>query len=171
MNDHVVSDSGPMMVFSKLNLLHLLKGLYGDVLIPFTVYEESVTQGIFQDYQDAYTLRLFLEKSTWKITKVLEIPDAILNANLDQGEKEAIALAMSKKALVLIDEELGRSVARQHNLNVKGSLGVLIEAYNKKLITLEQLKLYFEQISTRADIWISPKLCKRLLDEIEAKDN
>jgi len=35
---NVVSNAGPLMVFSKLNVLHLLKGLYGRVEFPLSVY-------------------------------------------------------------------------------------------------------------------------------------
>jgi len=33
---NVVSNAGPLMVFSKLNILHLLKELYGQVEFPFS---------------------------------------------------------------------------------------------------------------------------------------
>jgi len=37
------------------------------------------------------------------------------------------------------------------------------------LITADQLRLYFGQIEERTDIWISPALCRRLLQEILGK--
>ncbi len=38
----VVTNAGPLMVFSKLNLLHLLKELYGRVHFSKSVYDEVV---------------------------------------------------------------------------------------------------------------------------------
>ncbi|WP_413884419.1 hypothetical protein [Candidatus Desulfatibia sp.] len=87
-------------------------------------------------------------------------------ANLDRGEKESIALAVLKNALLLMDEERGRDFARQKNLSVRGSLGVLIEAYTKKLLGEDQLRFYFRQISERKDIWINPDLCVDLLERL-----
>lgn len=52
-----------------------------------------------------------------------------------------------------------------------GSLGILIEAYARKLISEDQLRLYFQQISERKDIWINPDLCVRLLEEIFGPDS
>jgi predicted nucleic acid-binding protein len=43
---NVVSNAGPLMVFSKLNALHLLKELYGQVEFPLSVYIETVSIGI-----------------------------------------------------------------------------------------------------------------------------
>ena len=57
-----------------------------------------------------------------------------------------------------MDEERGRNYARQKNLQVRGSLGVLIEAYVRELI------------SERKNIWINPDLCVRLLEEIFGHD-
>jgi len=65
------------------------------------------------------------------------------------------------------NEELGRTVAREQGLKIKGSLGVLIEAYQRKFINVEQLRFHFIQISTRKDIWISSKLCVKLLKNLE----
>jgi predicted nucleic acid-binding protein len=44
----------------------------------------------------------------WKPAREIEMPMDLLTANLDRGEKESIALALSKNALLLMDEERGR---------------------------------------------------------------
>ncbi len=167
----IVTNSGPLILFAKLNILHLIKEVYGKILFPKAVYNETVVDGIRHGFFDAYTLRLFLSQNRWNPTEVSVLPSSIVNTNLDRGEQEAIALALLKKAMVLMDEEYGRNIARQHGLKVKGSLGVLIESYRKKLITKEQLKFYFAQIGERNDIWISSKLCKCLLSQIYLKNS
>ncbi len=167
MSGIVVSNAGPLMVFSKLNLLHLFKERYRHILIPQAVYEETVINGIRYGFEDAYTLRLFLEQNNWKIHKLLHITQEIASTNLDKGEKEAIVLALTKNGLLLMDEEFGRAIAREHGLKVKGSLGILIEAYRNNLIKYEQLQFYFIQIGNRNDIWINSKLCDKLLIKIK----
>jgi predicted nucleic acid-binding protein len=47
------------------------------------------------------------------------MPMDLLNVNLDQGKKESIALALSKNAFLLMDEERGRDYARQKKLLLK----------------------------------------------------
>jgi len=163
---NVVSNAGPLIVFSKLNILHLLKELYGRVEFPFAVYKEAVQIGIRYGFSDARDLHLFLVQNQWKPTLILDIPPDLKDENLDSGEKEAIALAISKNALLLMDEERGRSFARSKNIKGLGSLGVLIEAYKKQHISEDQLRIYFHQISDRKDIWINPELCKRLLEKL-----
>ena len=65
-----------------------------------------------------------------------------------------------------MDEERGREFARKKYLSIRGSLGILIEAYEKKLISEEQLRFYFHQISQRKDIWINPDLCVHIFERI-----
>ncbi|MEA3359781.1 MAG: hypothetical protein U9R17_10330 [Thermodesulfobacteriota bacterium] len=163
---NVVSNAGPLMVFSKLNILHLLKGLYGRIEFPLSVYRETVSVGIRRGFMDAQLLNSFLVQNEWNPIKDFEISVDLRNLNLDRGEKESIALALSKNALLLMDNERGRDFARQNNLSVRGSLGVLIEAFAKKMISEDQLRFYFRQISERKDIWINPDLCVRLLEQI-----
>ena len=57
---NVVSNAGPLMVFSKLNVLHLLKELYGRVEFTFSVYIETVSIGIRRGFADAQILNSFL---------------------------------------------------------------------------------------------------------------
>jgi predicted nucleic acid-binding protein len=58
----VVSNAGPLIALAKLNLLYLLKELYGHVYIPRSVYDETVTEGMRQGHEDARTLFLFLNQ-------------------------------------------------------------------------------------------------------------
>lgn len=162
----VVTNAGPLMVFSKLNVLHLLKALYGRVHFSVSVYQETVTAGMRLGFPDARTLRLFLKQNKWLPKVANDLSADLLTLHLDRGEKESIFLALTDNALLLMDEERGRMEARERNLDVKGSLGVLIEAYRKGFIDSEQTRFYFGQIAERPDIWISPSLCARLLDEI-----
>jgi predicted nucleic acid-binding protein len=169
MSQSVVTNAGPLMALSKLNALYLLKQLYGRVEFPRAVYEETVMVGMRHGYSDAYTLLLFLRQHQWQPTHIREIPTDLLTVNLDRGEKEAIALAFSKHALLLMDEECGCKIARQKGIVVHGTLGVLIESYRKTMISEDQLRFYFKQIRERADIWISPDLCLRLLEQVFLK--
>jgi len=167
----VVANAGPLMVFSKLNLLPLMKELYGHVDFPYSVYQEIVIAGIHRGFSDAHTLNLFLTENQWKPAGIVEIPADLQAVNLDRGEKEAIALALLNDALLLIDEERARDFARQKGLATRGSLGILIQAFRKELINERQLRFYFKQIGKRKDIWISPNLCARLLEKLLKPDD
>lgn len=165
----VILNAGPLMALAKLNALHLLQKLYGQVLIPRSVYDEVVLEGLRQGYEDARTLHLFLAQVQWNPVDVDRalIPQDLLQAPLDRGERDTLALAVEMGgALVLMDETVGRKAARARGLPVRGSLGILIEAYRRGLIEDGQLRLYFDAMAHRQDIWISPALAARLLSDV-----
>jgi predicted nucleic acid-binding protein len=167
----VVSNAGPLMVLAKLNLLHLLKEVYGRVYFSGAVYAEVVQAGIRSGYQDAFTLRQFFNDSGWQPTSDVVLTVQQEAFHLDLGEKESIALALSLRGSLLMDEERGRRYARQSGLLVRGTLGTLVEAHSRGIISPDQLRLYFHQIESRPDIWISPSLTAQLLVRVLGDTN
>ena len=84
---NVVSNAGPLMVFSKLNVLHLLKELYGRVELPFSVYRETVSAGISRGFADAQILNSFFLQNNWKPAGDIEMPVDLLTANQKNTKK------------------------------------------------------------------------------------
>lgn len=72
-----------------------------------------------------------------------------------------------KADLILIDEEMARDEARIAGVKVKGTIGILMEAYKKGILPVEDLEYTIEQIKVRKDIWISKKLCDEVLEKIK----
>ncbi|MEW6368259.1 MAG: DUF3368 domain-containing protein [Acidobacteriota bacterium] len=161
----VVADAGPLIALSKLNLLPVLRLLYERVHFTGGVYDEAVTAGRRLGHEDAQELASFLKRAGWEAVHSVGIRHELDGMPLDRGEKESISLALDMSALLLMDEGRGREMARRLHLPLKGTLGVLIQAYRRGFLAADELRHYFEQIETRKDIWISPGLCRRLLQE------
>jgi predicted nucleic acid-binding protein len=165
----VVINAGPLMVLAKLNLLHLLKELYGRVHFARSVYDETVLEGMRQGYEDARTLFLFLNQVGWSPEEAdsAEIASDLDQTRLDRGERDTLALALGMGShLILMDEAEGRQVARARGLAIRGSLGILIGAHRRGLLGADQLRLAFAEIIRRQDIWINPALVERLQREV-----
>lgn len=169
----VVCNSGPLMVLGKLNRLELLSDLYTIVQIPRAVYNEVVVQGLVRGASDALIVRLFLERHEWPIT---DVPAAALSGYtpsviLGPGEIEVLALARTlADPLVLLDDEMARAEARILRLRVKGTLGILVQAYRQKLLSYSQAELLIREIAERPDIWIGVKLCEQVLMSLREPD-
>src|SRR5690606_26705735 len=57
-------------------------------------------------------------------------------ADLGAGERAAIAVAIETEAdLVILDDRAGRRVAREKDLSVTGTIGILIEARARDMIS------------------------------------
>lgn len=157
------------MALGKLNRLELLVDLYSEVRIPRTVYDEVVTRGLIRGAPDAFTVRLFWQRQAWPI---VDIPEANLatykpTVTLHRGEIELLAFAqMLNDPLVLLDDEVARTEARRLGLRLRGTLGILVQAYRRGFLSFSQVELLIHEIAARPDIWISAKLCQQVLDSL-----
>jgi len=145
-----------------------LKKLYSVVKVTNEVYKEVVEVGEIKDYQDAHIIRCFLDKEGWNVVNLK--PQDYCNSfkeSLDTGEIATLSYALKFcDALVLVDEELAREEARKKGIKIKGTVGVLIEAYKKEIICFSCLKSLLKEIGERKDIWISESLCKSVIKQL-----
>ena len=119
----VISDTSPITNLIQIGHLSVLKSVFGQIIIPQSVYEELIelpSQKI-----------LLLGNTDW--ISVEEAQDkallSVLEKDLDKGEAEAIALSIEKNAdLIIIDEAKGREIATDKGLKIVGLLGTLIKA-------------------------------------------
>lgn len=154
-----MSDSTPLIHLAKMGRLKLLREFFGEIIIPEAVYRECVLEG--GDSEDA----LAIKNAKW--IKVEKISDEKLKRaimlELDEGESEAIVLAIERNAeLILIDDYDGREVARALGLKVVGTIGVLLRA--KLLGKIESLREELERLKATG-FWLSEELYERILKE------
>ena len=157
----VVSNTSPIINLAALGRLDLLQQLYGRVVIPRAVYHEITVVGAGQPGA--------MEVQTLEWIESREVIDralvTALQAELDEGEAEAIALAIQLKAhLLLLDERRGRAVASRLGLRFIGLLGVLIEAKHKGYIS--RVKPLLDDLMAKAGFWVSHQLYARVLREV-----
>jgi predicted nucleic acid-binding protein len=157
----VVSNTSPIINLAAVGQLALLPQLYGEVIIPPAVYDEVVISGAGQPGA------MEIGEAAW--AKVRPISNqalaTALRMELDDGEAEAIALAVEMKAdLLLIDERKGRRVAEKLNCRLIGLLGVLIEARQHNLLTA--VKPVLDELLEKAGFRVSRALYERVLQVV-----
>ena len=148
----LVINTGPLLALTAATGdLALLRELYDEVVVPREVADEIRAGG-----PKAFGLRQF-EEATWlSLNSDYVTVSAYLINTLDQGEAAVIQLALDKGILVVcIDEIVGRRVALLNNLELTGSLGVLLRASKQGL--LPDLNAAIDNMR-RAGIWIGPKV-------------
>jgi len=155
----VVSNSTPLIHLAKIGRLELLREFFGEVLIPEAVYRECVIEG--KGSEDAK----LIENAGW--IRVERIRDERLKKSLmielDEGESEAIVLAIEKGAeMLLMDDYDGREVARALGLKTTGTIGILLRAKIEGRI--EGIKDELDKLK-ETGFWLSEGLYRRILEE------
>ena len=120
----VVSDTSPIRALAHLDLLPVLHALFGKVLIPPAVVRELL------DPPDRFVSLVVADFSFLEVCSPADTGlVGRLRQTLDLGEAEAIALAGEVQAEArLIDEDVGRGVARRMGLLPLGTVGLLLRA-------------------------------------------
>lgn len=171
----VVSDAGPPIALAKINALDLLSDLYGKIYTSRSVYAETVTEGLNLGADDASELRLAYQRRLLEVASVdLRLaPTLDLPKLIHPGELDSILLALQLQAdLLLIDDWDARQIAEANfrSLNaksdVKGTLGIIVTACQNRVLGLQRAIELLEAIKFRRDIWISAKLCDRVISTV-----
>jgi uncharacterized protein len=154
----IVSNTSPITNLAGIGKLDLLHQLYGAITIPQAVYNEMA--GIGKTVPGTLEVQTLPWIATQSVTDLNQV--AALRAILDQGEAEAIALALQLNAeLLIIDERPGRAIARQYGINITGVLGVLLEAKRQGLIVV--VKPLMDQLINEVEFWISRPVYETVL--------
>lgn len=161
----VVSDTTPLISLLKIERLDLLEKLFGRVFIPVAVYSELTNDGRFSLEAERIKQATFIE------VKEVVSPEAVnvlrRVTGLDQGESEAIVLTDEINAeLLLMDEVKGRTVSNDMGLNIMGTIGMLIAAYEEGIISSDEARACIDGLQ-RAGRHISNRHYQLLLDRLK----
>jgi uncharacterized protein len=128
----IVSDAGPIIIFARIGRLSLLRDVTGSLLIPDAVYDEIVVKKGGMPGAPEVAQAPWIRKASVTNRSTIDALPSVLH----EGEREAIALAKEQGAQLLIDEIRARRVASDEGLEVIGTLRILSEAKQLKLVNV-----------------------------------
>ncbi|WP_297457854.1 DUF3368 domain-containing protein [Thermococcus sp.] len=154
-----VVNSSPLIFLAKLGLLDLLEKLFDDVYITEAVYHETVVEGAGHEEAVLIANADFLKRVSVKNQRLVKF----LLEMIDHGEAETIAFALENEVdLIVLDDKDARKVARGFGVKVAGTLGLLLLAKRRGVIS--QIAPYVEELR-RNGFRISDEVVKRILRE------
>jgi predicted nucleic acid-binding protein len=127
-----VANTTPLRYLIAIQQEHLLEQIFEKVFIPGAVQEELT------DTRTPETVRRYvLSLPAWlEVRTVQETQTTTFPVTLHRGERQAILLAEALRAdVLLIDEQVGRTIALGRSLPFSGTLGVLERADTMGLVS------------------------------------
>jgi predicted nucleic acid-binding protein len=98
----LVADSGPLIALARLDLLAVPGRLFGELLVTATVWREVTREPRAADHA---ALSAALDAGSLVVVDdPTHISTDLAAAQLDDGERSALALALLREAVVLVDE-------------------------------------------------------------------
>ena len=152
MDKTIISDTSCLISLDKLGLLHLLNLFYKEITITPEVQMEW-----------GKPIPDWVNENRVQNTKL----QSKLENKLGKGEASSIVLALElQPSVVIIDESKGRKIAKTFNLEVIGTLGILILAFkNGYLNDLEDTLLNLKSNGFR----VSDVLLQKVIDSSKRK--
>jgi predicted nucleic acid-binding protein len=147
MPEVVISDTSCLILLTKIKEIHLLNSCYERV---------AVTREVALEF--GFDLPAWIE--------VRDVQDKSMQRSFDQlvdsGEASSFALAMEiADCLLIVDDRKARKLAKSMGLRVAGTLGVLVKAKERGLIS--SIKPIIAKLA-ETDFRISDRLINTILD-------
>jgi hypothetical protein len=156
----VVSNTSPVLNLACIGEQAILEKLFGTVQVPPAVQTEVERLRRDQPKFARVELPPFTPITAVRNRALV----AALSLELDNGEAEAIALAVELRAdLLLVDEHRGRRVARRMGLKPLGLLGALTLAKRQGLIS--EIQPVLRRLESEAGFWVGTSLRRQVLAE------
>ncbi len=128
----IVSDTTPLRYLIEIEEIHILEKLFGEVIIPEKVAEELQRPKTPQQVKDWMQAR-----PGWLHVRKADLSFFIPQKKIDEGEREAFALALELKAdAVLLDDKDATTEAARHNILTIPTFTILERAAAGNLLDL-----------------------------------
>ena len=142
-----VSDSGPIIHLSEINAAKAFK-IVKEVLVPEEVNNETRNCNVPRKKI------MQLDDKHKDIAKFL-----ISNYGIDLGESEAISLCMQEGIQTLFTDDLdARTIAKHYNLEVHGTVGLLVKSFSNGIFTEREVISKLELLRTKSSLFITKDL-------------
>lgn len=157
----VISNTTPLINFAAINRFDILQAIFEQIVIPQAVYDETTSSS----FPDSQVILQAISSGWLQVCRVSTIAKEI-SLTLDEGEREAIALAIETgEQRILLDEREARQVAQSLGLQVIGTLGILLLAKNQQIIP--QVQPLLDAMINTAQYWVNPTLYQQVLRQAE----
>lgn len=159
-----VFDASPLIYLGKIKLLEKVTDLEGQKIVPKSVYNEVVLNGLERREPEAgYINGLILQK---KLIVANPFGKMKQEVPLSKADTDVIMLAKEKNAIAIIDEIYARTIAQSLGVKKHGTIYLILLLLERKKITKKEAKHYIDEI-IKHGFYLSIEMYAATLQKIE----
>lgn len=160
MKRRAVCNSTPIIVLYKIDSLEFLN-IFDELIIPDSVLKELELGEIPKTLENVN----YKKEKCNKTSKKFE--------NLDEGEAKGLTIVekYEKKQIFLTDDLEARKTAKEENIEVHGSVGIIVLAYSFDKIDLNKSIDLMKDIQKKTDLFITDEIINIGISELKKLSN
>ena len=152
----VVSNSGPIIHFNDINRLKLLNN-FTKIFVPLKVSNEI---GNLLSKLTKTNIIKVSSKDTNNLSKQLK------RFKLHSAEIDAIYLAKKLDKIFLTDDLAAREAAKKLEIDVHGSIGIIVLFYKRGIISINEAKIFINDLYEKSSLFVSRAIVDIAMKEI-----
>ena len=154
-----ISDTGPIIHLTEIDSLVVLD-IFSEILIPEEVSNElRLSKTLIHKKIKIFGIRPEFKNNVKVLTN---------QENLDLGEASAIIISIQEKADCFLTDDLdARNVALKYNLEVHGTVGVILRAFREKIINKKVAIEKIKELHTNSSLFITEDLINEVIGAVE----
>lgn len=162
--DKAVFDTGPLIHLNEVELLRVLK-LFKSIVVVDEVFNElNKNAALHNKIKNIKSIKLLQLNSKNKDISMLLVE----KNNIDLAESGSISLAMQEKADVFITDDLdARTIAKNFNIEVHGTVGVIVRAFREGIIPKDMAVNKIRELYEKSSLFITKDLADFAIKEIK----
>jgi predicted nucleic acid-binding protein len=148
-------DTSCIIALDHLDLLPKLSFLFSRILLPKAVRNELFRDTATKDrVQSLFNTYGFVKRCNDYDKGAVDILliERVQEGMEDRGEAEAVVQATEVGAMVIVDDQWGRALAAQYNLDHHGTIWVIEQLHHLGLLSSSDVRISFEKLQKRK-IW------------------
>ena len=131
----IISNTSPLIHLAKVGKLDLLKRLFKTVEIPPSVYNEVIKH---PKNTETIIIKKAVDEGWLRIRRIILKEPLKKFSTVAQAELEVIALAIKGRKTAIIDDKTAVQIANIFDVEVNGTLFVILKAVKQKLLKKEE---------------------------------
>lgn len=159
----IISNTSPIIHLAKIGKLELLKKIFKTVLIPSSVFNEILK---YPKSNEAISISKAV-KEKWIKIKEITINQLLKEFdNVAKTELDVISLALNERKIILIDDQAAVKIADLFDLEVHGTLYVIIKSVKLRLLNKrEAIELVNKMINN--ELYLSSDVYALFLERLK----